>query len=1838
MKAIRLYNVRQNNLKGFDLEIPLGRLTVITGVSGAGKSSLAFDTLYAEGQRRYVETFSPYARQFMERMDRPRVDRIEGIPPAIAIEQGDTVKTSRSTVGTMTEITDYVKLLFPRLAQLHCRRCGRPVKRETPEAAFEELRKRLQEGTPLIIAFPLHKGTEGAKRDLISQGFYRIWHGGRLLSVQEAPSGETWEVVVDRLAFRASERPRIIDSLEMASSRGGGRFAVHPLRGEPLRFSQYLECPYCDIPYRDPIPNLFSFNSPVGACEVCRGFGRVMDIDPDLVVPDPSRSIEEGAIKPWRGVAREEFEDLIRFCHRRGIPTDRPWKDLTPEQRRLIMEGDHTFYGVKGFFRWLETKRYKLHVRVFLSRYRSYVTCPACHGTRFKEEALLWRLRGKNIAQIYAMKIEEAYRFFEELGSQRLDEASALLVGEVKKRLGYLLEVGLGYLTLDRQSRTLSGGEVERVSLTKALGSSLVNTLYVLDEPTVGLHPRDSARLLKVLRSLRDQGNTVVVVEHDPEIIRGADHLVDLGPGGGERGGELLYSGPPQGVLNESRSLTGRYLRGELQIPVPCKRRKPKGELVIRGASQHNLKGIDVRIPLGVMVAITGVSGSGKSTLAVDVLYRGLKRLKGHYEERPGRFDAIEGAEGISDVVLVDQRPPGRTPRATPITYLKAFDPIRKLFASQPLALERGYTPSTFSFNSPQGRCEECRGEGFQRVEMQFLSDVYLTCPRCKGARFRKEVLDVTYKGLNIAQVLEMTVEEAADFFPRPDIRRALEPLLQVGLAYLRLGQPLTTLSGGEAQRLKLAAHLSTRTKGPVLFIFDEPTVGLHPYDIAKLMEAFDRLVSEGHTVLVVEHNPEVIKGADWVIDLGPEGGDEGGWIVVEGTPEEVAQHPSSHTGRFLRDYLEGGPPGVEPSGVREAPRGYGEDGAIIVRGAREHNLKDLTLSIPRDKMVVITGVSGSGKSTLAFDILFAEGQRRYLECLPNYIRQYLKVMDRPEVDSVDGIPPTVAIEQRTSQGGRRSTVATLTEIYHFLRLLWSKLGIQYCPGCSSPIHPQSPEGIIGEVLRRFRGQQVAILAPLVLRRKGFHRELLQRLKRSGFKKALIDGRMMDLDPPPELERFKEHTIEAVVAELKAEGKDLTDSVRRALKLGKGWVKVLGPQGKEVLFSTELYCPRCHRGFEPLDPRLFSFNSRLGACPECEGMGSFSDFLPELVIPDPSRPIAEAIAPFEHPALRRQKRRLLKEIEEKLRLAMDTPFEALPEVKRRKLLFGGDGFRGLIPTLRELNLWLEEELGDVLLEYMGERPCPKCKGKRLKEEALWVKVKGWGIGDLVALSVEEVERVLRSWRFTPEEWAIAEGIMAEIMERLRFLKEVGLGYLTLDRRGDTLSGGEAQRIRLAAQLGSNLTGVCYILDEPTIGLHPRDNRLLLEALRRLKERGNTILVVEHDPETIRRADHIIDLGPGAGPKGGRVVGQGKVEDIRRSPLSITGKWLDGRGRREITSRFRPPKAWIEIVGAKKYNLKGIDVRIPLGTITCVTGVSGSGKSTLVMEVLYKGLKQLLRRGEAPQNGFKEIRGWRALRRVVEVDHSPIGRTPRSTPATYVGVFDEIRRLFAQVPEARARGWGPGRFSFNVPGGRCEGCGGQGRVKVEMEFLPDVYLTCEECDGRRYNEETLSVKYRGMDISQVLEMTFAEGLEFFAAIPRIRRTLELLVEIGLDYLTFGQPSPTLSGGEAQRIKLVKELATPSTGTLYVLDEPTTGLHMADVERLMKILHRLASRGDTVVVIEHNLDVIKEADWIIDLGPEGGEKGGYLVAEGTPLELLKSKDSYTAEALREYLDGH
>jgi excinuclease ABC subunit A len=1345
-------------------------------------------------------------------------------------------------------------------------------------------------------------------------------------------------------------------------------------------------------------------------------------------------------------------------------------------------------------------------------------------------------------------------------------------------------------------------------------------------------------RIVEAMHRLRDAGNTLVVVEHDPAVMLAADRLIDMGPGPGERGGTIVYDGTPESI-KAADTLTGAYLGARKHVGMGIKRMVTEAtpRLIVEGAREHNLKDVTVEFPLQHLVCVTGVSGSGKSTLMQDVLFPALSRHFGKPTETPGDHDRVLGADWLTEVVFVDQSPIGKTARSNPASYVGAFDEIRKLFAESPLATQRGYGAGMFSFNAGDGRCPTCGGSGFEHVEMQFLSDVYLRCPDCDGRRYRAEILDVkidrrlpgdVIRDLSIADVLDLTVSEAVQLFQHDrEVIRVLQPIIDVGLEYVKLGQPVPTLSGGEAQRLKLAGFLAESVQGMsasrqalakkgTLFMFDEPTTGLHFDDIAKLMRAFRKLLDAGHSLIVIEHNLDVIRACDWLIDLGPEGGEAGGRVVCCGTPEEVKRHATSHTGKALADYdlalgidgvaVEEGRPLQTLVKTARDERHAAEE-VIRIVNAREHNLKSLHVSIPRGKFSVITGVSGSGKSTLAFDILFNEGQRRYLESLNAYARSIVQPAGRPEVDAVYGIPPTVAIEQRLSRGGRKSTVATTTEVWHFLRLLYVKLGLQHCVNDGSPVKPQSVESIAAQILRDHRHQHVGLLAPLVVNRKGVYTDLAKWAKARGHTHLRVDGEFVKVDPWPRLDRFKEHTLELPVGDLvvQADNEDeLRTLLARTLELGKGVMHLLSPLeglrgamlagtptrrlGDVKVFSTKRACPSCGASYPELDPRMFSYNSKHGWCTTCVGTGL---------------------------ALTREQRK-----------AYD------------------DSVRDDDNKGREQSFPSEE----TEVEGVVDEPCPDCGGTRLNPVSRGVTFDGHSIAWIAQWSVGDARKWVEALQLSGRDADIARDVIAEIHGRLEFLEEVGLGYLTLDRAAPTLSGGEAQRIRLAAQLGSNLQGVCYVLDEPTIGLHPRDNQILLDALHKLGDKGNTLVVVEHDEDTIRRADHIIDIGPGAGKRGGTLVAQGTATELASHADSVTGRFLATPLVHPLQKR-RPVDAdtpRLKLLGASLHNLQQVDVDVPLKRLVAVTGVSGSGKSTLARDVLLSNLQFVNVRGGRPRfQGCDAIEGWQHIDRVLEVDQTPIGKTPRSCPATYIGFWDTIRRLFSDTLEAKARGYAPARFSFNTGDGRCPACEGQGMRTIEMSFLPDVKVPCDVCHGQRFNAETLAVSWRGKSIGDVLRMEVDEAVDFFASMPAISYPLRLLKDVGLGYLTLGQPSPTLSGGEAQRIKLVTELTkvrddvtrrgNKAPHTLYVLDEPTVGLHMADVEKLIRVLHRLVDGGHSVVVIEHDLDVIAEADWIVDLGPEGGVRGGSVVAETTPEGLIGCAASHTGAALKPVL---
>lgn len=1877
-ECIRLRGVRQNNLKGFDLDVPLGKYIVVTGLSGAGKSSLVFDTLHAEGQRRYVETFSAYTRQFLDLLDKPKVDSIENIRPSIAIEQTNTVKTSRSTVGTMTELTDFFKVWFSHVAECFDPETGEKVEDDNPQTIWEKAHA-AHGGRTAIVAFKVAKpeNLEWVEilKSLKGQSYVRALVDGVIHRIDDLladakPLAKATQLFVaqDRIALDAADRPRFLEAIETALHFGKGQVYLFSAENptEIGHYSRGLHSPKSDRTFRPATPALFSFNSPLGACPKCRGFGRIIEIDYRLAMPDTSLSIDQGAIKCWESeVYGDSKKDLLIFARKRKIRTDVPLASLPEEQQRFIIDGEPGYgeengktwpqywYGVKGFFRWLEKNTYKMHVRVFLSRYRAYNPCPACGGQRLQPEALCWKWEGRTLPELYQLPISDLLKHVSTspTGSRlspNTDERSASLAYDsITTRLRYLEQVGLGYLTLDRTSKTLSGGEVERVNLTSCLGTSLVDTLFVLDEPSVGLHPRDIDRLIAIIRTLTDAGNTVVVVEHDEAMIRAADHIIEVGPEPGARGGHIVFQGTVPAMLTSPKSITGTYLSGRETIPTPAQRRevsKDTPRLTFKKAAKHNLKDITLALPLQRLVCLSGVSGSGKSTLLDNVIYQGLMTQRHQLTEDPASISEITSDLEFSEIVLVDQSPLSRTPRSNPALYSEAWDLIRDLFAGTPAAQAAGFNSSSFSFNSGEGRCDHCQGLGYERVEMQFLSDVFVPCPVCESRRFKPEVLEIQWNGRSVADLLATSISDALPLFEKhPPIRQRLATLDSVGLGYLTLGQPLNTLSGGESQRLKLVRYLSAfggqpaagvTAEGGALLLLDEPTTGLHRHDVKRLLSVLQALVDRGHSVLVIEHNLDVLKSADWIVEVGPDAGAKGGQIVAEGAPERVALIDTA-TSPFLRAALADDDREIamaaEPASSYDAggppSRNLAPGAFLTIEGARENNLKNISLTIPHRQLNVVTGVSGSGKSTLAFDIVFAEGQRRFMESMSPYARQFVEQLPRPAIDRLTGIPPTVAIEQRVTRGSRKSTVATITEVAQYLRLLYARLGTQHHPDTDKPVKPLSAgalKALLGRVMfatpKAKKAKHLYLCAPLIRGRKGHHQPIATWIENQGYELMRADGQLLRVDSFQRLDRYREHDIEVVVADLKKEARPGA-ALDTALKLGKGSCFLLTPAGNILSwFSTTRTDIETGESFPELDPKNFSFNSPRGWCPTCRGHGRV---FPWMLEPDDEED--------DDPAAR----------------------------------------------LREMGVEFDADSS-----WYDSKPCPECHGERLNRIGRAVKLHftkkqaPLSLPQLLRATPSQLLTHLRNLELDARGKLIVQDIVPQIEERLKFLDHVGLGYLSLDRPTETLSGGEAQRIRLAAQLGSNLSGVLYVLDEPSIGLHARDNDRLIETLQALREKGNTLLVVEHDDELMERADRIIDLGPAAGVHGGEILANGTPVEIKASDKSLTGLFLAkgiahplrGEYRKVDESAKRSTPAaklnFLELKGAALRNLKDFDLRLPLGRLIMAAGPSGAGKSTLFRDLLHPAIAYAIEHKKARLTGkefvkatgfttddpandtrlpFAELRGAHVFKRVVEVDQSPIGKTPRSTPATYLGIFDLIRQFFASLPESKIRGYTASRFSFNTAGGRCPTCEGAGRIKLEMAFMPDTYLPCDDCRGSRYSSDLNDITWKEKTIGQVLQLTFEEAATFFDFHSQLQQVCQLMVDCGLGYLTLGQSSPTLSGGEAQRLKLVTELSAGlatyrerSRGelpkNLYLLEEPTIGLHLSDCEKLIRVLHSLVEQGHTVVVIEHHLDVLAEADYILELGPVGGPDGGTLMYQGPLGGLLKTKGSPTAPYLR------
>ena len=2009
---IIIKGAREHNLRDVDLVLPRNQLICLTGVSGSGKSSLAFDTLYAEGQRRYVESLSTFARQFLGQMPKPDVDHISGLSPSISIAQKSAGSNPRSTVGTITEIYDFLRVLYARVGQGHCPQCEQPITAQSREQIIARIMSQPSKAKFSVLA-PVVRQQKGEFRDLcedlLKRGFVRARVDGEIVQLTDNLSLDRQmrhdiEVVVDRLVNGPSIRSRLAEAVELGLKLGEGNLIVAPeevdvktstqkkrsgLRPGDIALSADYACNRCGLSFQPPTPQLFSFNSPQGMCYECDGLGTMFSFDPAKLVTNPTKSLAKGCIEllgQWKDLGRWKrhiYQGVADTIERKweladGTLLETPWEALTSDQQHLWLWGtgdEHITYTWRGgknsqkyggtfeglipelLEKYRSAKSKSLIAK--LEKFMNVIGCPDCEGQRLNPQARSVRLTsahadfvndtgadqaGMTVPQVCSLPIEEAENFFSEL---ILDETATKVASEVLKeicgRLGFLSNVGLDYLSLDRTAPTLSGGETQRIRLAGQIGCGLVGVLYILDEPSIGLHPRDNDRLLATLQRLRDQGNTVVVVEHDEDTMRAADQILDFGPGPGVRGGELVAVGNAEQVGRTTKSVTGAYLSGKRKIEIPKQRRietlaaqrekKPSDStspapnpatLKIIGARHNNLKNVDIEIPLGAFVCLTGSSGSGKSSIFSDILVETLRRDLNGGKGAPGEHDRIEGMENLDKMIAIDQSPIGRTPRSNPATYIKVFDEIRSLYAQLPEAKKRGYKPGRFSFNVAGGRCEACSGNGSNKLEMDFLADVWITCNVCQGRRFNHEALQIKYKDKSIADVLEMDVQQALEHFENiPKIKHKLETLHAVGLDYVKLGQPSPTLSGGEAQRIKLARELVKKSTGKTLYMLDEPTTGLHFADIELLLKVLHDFVDVGNTVLVVEHNLDVIKTADWLIDLGPGGGKHGGKIVTTGTPEQVVEYAKSevksekskgtqlpsYTGIALAAHLgekistDADKKSVKRQKAKQATH-------IVVQGAEQHNLRSVDVKIPRDQFTVCCGPSGSGKSSLAMDTIYAEGQRRYVESLSSYARQFVGQIQKPQVESLEGLSPAIAIEQRTTGHSPRSTVGTVTEIYDYFRILLSRLGQMYCPDCDKPVGTQSVDEVIDAVMDAPAGTKLYLCAPIELSAGQSYEQLWKTLKDNGYVRMRVDGQTCELDAMPKVDRRRKHDLEVIVDRVSirndARGR-LADSVENALTLGKGVLHaVIVNQGQPEsrwqtkVHSQHLACGECGRSFEPLTPHHFSFNSSIGWCEACEGLGTEVGANPAALMRSTQMTLAEgailAWPGIEQPMFAA----MLDALSQHTGLPTDVPFDQMPPKHRRLVLYGTDeewievkaesgkrktaqkkaadnGFplstfqfqyKGLYPALEEASR-VSPRLRAKLEHLVDEIECSECGGSRLRDDASAVRFEGRTIDEYCRTPLGDLLTVVKKWKLPAQKKKVAGELVREIQNRLTFLVEVGLEYLTVGRSAPTLSGGESQRIRLASQVGSGLCGVLYVLDEPTIGLHPRDNDRLVSALHKLRDLGNTLLVVEHDHDVIESADQLLDFGPAAGRLGGEIVAKGTPAEVGKKRKSVTGPYLSGKkaipvpsnrrldskvenGKRKAGKQSSVSKGstshasltasrTLRIVGARHHNLKNVTAEIPLGTLTAVTGVSGSGKSSLVQDVLYAQLARMLHRASTNPGAHDRLVGVEQIDKVIRVDQRALGNTPSSNPATYTGVFELVRQLFAQLPEAKLRGYSARRFSFNVPGGRCDTCDGAGQLCIEMHFLPDVWVDCDTCHGKRYNPETLEVKYRGRSIADVLEMSCDDALSLFENIPKIRRTLQTLCDVGLGYVSLGQSAATLSGGEAQRVKLASELSRPDTGrTLYVLDEPTTGLHFDDIAKLLDVLHRLVDLGNTVLVIEHNLDVIKQADWVIDIGPEAGIGGGQIVATGTPEDIVSQKSKlkcHTATALKPILEA-
>lgn len=1867
-------NVCTHNLKNITLSLNKNELIVFTGVSGSGKSSLAFDTLYVEGQRRYFESLSTYVKRRLSSFEKPDADIMTGLTPTIAIEQKTSSKNPRSTVGTMTEVHDFMRVLFAKIGIKYCPVSKEKIQSQTPNEIIESILEKYFNKKVLLVANYVQdkKGSFVEDlEDLRKKGFARLLINQEIIPLKEniqldKNKHHTIDVVFDRLQITPEDKKRLSESVLSALEFSKGLIAIFdPHNREKELFSTVAYSPKSGLSYPELYPQDFSFNHPKGMCPECEGLGISLEYDLSLCI-DPNLSIAEDCFSLagsyqtiyWSNI----YDNLARLY---GFKVTTPFKNLSKNVQDIFLYGTQDKW-LKMQFRhpqkntsWIEYVKYpgvineakRRYMEATSDKYRSHMEsfmkrgiCSSCHGAKIKPYPAHVQIGKKTLQELSELDITSLLYFFDHLMLTNKEIFIAKgLIQEIKRRLHFLNQVGLHYLSLLRDAPSLSGGESQRVRLASQIGSSLVGATYILDEPSIGLHPRDNHKLIDSLKKLRDQGNTVIVVEHDEEMILAADRIVDIGPGAGVLGGKLLVNGNLKDLLSSKTSITGAYLSGQKSVHMPKKRRKTSSFLKLNGACHHNLKNLNIAFPLETFFAVTGVSGSGKSSLISQTLYPALQRAlhKGTLEVGP--YQSIENLEAIDKVIAIDQSPIGRTARSNPATYIKLFDDIRSLFADLPESKAFGFKAGRFSFNVKEGSCPHCFGMGIIKVDMDFMEDQTIVCPACKGNKFDSKTLSILYKGKSIIDILNMSVEEALCFFEDiPPIFSKLSLLSEVGLHYMQLGQPSTTLSGGEAQRIKLAKELSRPETGKTFYILDEPTTGLHFDDIDKLLKILDRLVNHGNTVCVIEHNIELIASCDYVIDLGPEGGNQGGQLLFNG-PFNAFIKSDNETAKYVKKALD-----MDRSQLvdhRPSAPLYPPIDSLVISHAETNNLKGISTQIPHGKITVCTGPSGSGKSSFAFDTIYAEGQRRYIESLSSFAKQLIPMMPRPKVENIEGLAVSIALEQSKHTSNPRSTLGTMTEIYDYLRILYAKEGIPYCPETQERIQAITVEYIAGRLMQLKAGTKIQILAPIDLSNTRSFEEELHRLKKLGFLRIRLNHVMYHLEESIPFRKQFKNTMEIVIDRLIIKPgieNRLIETLETAAHYGNKKV-IAALHDQDLLFNLAFAVESTGRSYPDIIPNTFSFNAEEGMCIHCQGIGMLwgANLEEDSTLMDMSTFDLLVILwkeqglklPFQIAA----------SLLDTFDIDVDDPLINLSRTKREVVLKGSPKtlfinrchyqWIGIEKALEKAAKTAKGDIKSTLVQVLHSRVCQYCQGSRLNPLASNVKLNDLPIHHLTHLPISQAIEFIRSLPLAHPK--AMQDVIDQILSRLDFLLRIGLDYLSLDRTAPTLSGGELQRIKLTRQLGSSLSGCLYVIDEPTIGLHPYNNHLLNHTLKHLRDLGNTLLLVEHDPLTLNIADRILDFGPAAGRFGGELIAEGSLQDICNHPHSLTGHYLSGQKKVFHLSHPLTKRGYITIKKAHVHNLKNISVKIPIGALTCITGVSGSGKSTLMHHVIKPLIEKAIRQKNAEKclsTPFATLDGADVFSKLLVVDQTPVGQTMRSDVSTYVDLLTPLRRFFTSLPEAKMRGLLPMHFSFNHLKGMCRKCWGLGIKTIDLKYLPAIKMTCPDCHGNRLNPLSLKVTYKNKNLGEILKLSIEEAYAFLPPIEKLQKALETLMDIGLGYLTLGQEVQTLSGGEAQRIKLARELTKSiHSKTLILIDEPTTGLHFEDVSKLLMVFEKILEKKATILISEHNADLIRNAHTIIDLGPYAGEKGGELLFNGPYGEFLKIDNSLTNKYL-------